>query len=191
MGYDLLGGLFFAALTPLVILGFVVFWIMTSRERRHVEDTWETFAARRVREYVPARGEWPNRSSPGVRWTHDDVVYELTALGVEANARTRLGARPRGRILGSFVLRPAATPDVSEQPAGLSTRVLDDATRRAFLGFRQRDDVVLAYRRGRVTLEWPGRECNDARIDEAERVVTAVVHAVEAAFRDAGRRMAS
>lgn len=199
MGYDLFGGLFFAALTPLVILGFVVFWVMTHRERAVVEDNWETYAAKRGREYFPARGEWPNRSSPGVRWVRDSVAYELTAVGVEAGARTRMSGKPRERLLGSFMVRfEGAALIVTETHRGLAARVLDaagssaepGAARRALLGFRQMDDVTLRYRRGRIALEWPGRETNDARLDEASRVIEALVAAVDAAFHGAPRAAA-
>lgn len=192
MGYDLLGGLFFAALTPLVILGFVVFWVMTNEERAAIEDNWEELAIRRGYEYFPARGEWPNRISPGVRWVKDAVTLELTAVGVEASARTRITARPRERLLGSFALRfDGAALVVTETHPGLASRVLEGGARRALLGFRQRDDVTARYRRGRIVLEWPGREVNDARIDEASRVVTLLVGGVEDAFRGGRRDVAA
>src|SRR5690606_24695954 len=91
-------------LLPLVLLGFVVFCAMTARERRLIEDHWETYAARRRREYVPARGEWPNRTSPSVLWKASDVRYELSVIGVERNARTRLVAWPHEGLLGRFVV---------------------------------------------------------------------------------------
>jgi hypothetical protein len=191
VGYDLFGALFFSALTPLVILGFIIFWVMTNQERALVEDNWESYANRRSREYFPARGEWPNRISPGVRWTADFVTYELTAVGVEANARTRISGKPRERLLGSFALRfEGAELIVTESHAGLAARVLEGAGRRALLGFRQRDDVTVRYRRGRIALEWPGRETNDARLDEASRVVTTLVAGVEDAFQAASQRAA-
>jgi hypothetical protein len=198
MGYDLLGVLLFAVLVPLVILGFVAFWVMTNHERAFIEETWETYAAARDREYVPARGDWPNRTSPSVRWRREDIDFALTVVGAEAQARTRMVAWPRNRLLGTFVVRAGTkggeenagigdavfsqTFALSERPAGLAKRVLDDAARRALLGFRQRDNVALSYRRGRLILEWPGRESNDARLDEAERVVGELVRGVEAAF---------
>jgi hypothetical protein len=198
MGYDLLGGLLLAVLVPLVIVGFVLFWVTTNRERARIEEMWASYAAARAREYVPARGDWPNRTSPSVRWRREDIAFDLTVVGAEAQARTRLIARPRSTVLGAFVVRAdarrvrtsgaiedavfAQTFAVSERPRGLATRVLGDDARRALLGFRQRDNVALSYRRGRVILEWPGRESNDARLDEAERVVGELVRGVEAAF---------
>lgn len=191
MGYDLFGGLLFAALTPLVILGFVVFWLATDSERAFIEDHWEAFAASRGWEYFPARGEWPNRNSPGVRWVSAHRTYELTAVGVEASARTRVTGRPIERLLGSFKVRfEGAEMIVTESHGGLAARVLDGESRRAFLGFRQWDDVTLRYRRGRISLEWPGRESNDARIDEASRVIEILVRGVEDAFRGAAQRAA-
>lgn len=205
MGYDLLGGLLFAALTPLVILSFIAFWLMTNRERAFIEQAWESFAASREREFVPARGEWPNRTSPLVRWSRDDVAFVLSVVGLEGGARTRLAARPRGRLLGGFAVRAGARADdelaigdalfsqtfaVRERPAGLAERVLDAEAQRALLSFRQRDDVTLRYRRGAIVLEWPGREANDARLEEAERVVASLVAKIDAAFRGAVRRAA-
>lgn len=197
MGYDLIGAVLFAALTPLVVLGFVAFWMMTNRERSDLERAWETWAAARGRELVPARGEWPNRTSPAVRWTADDVSFVLTVVGAEARARTRLVARPRGRLLGSFRVRAgvagageskvgdayfAQAFALRERPAGLAARVLDDESQKALLRFRQRDDISLSYHRGRITLEWPGRESSDARIAEAEHVVAALVRRVDEVF---------
>lgn len=188
MGYDLFGGLFFAALTPLVILGFILFWVMTNRERAHVEDNWETYAAKREREYFPARGEWPNRNSPGVRWVVSSVPFELTAVGVESGARTRMTGKPRERLLGSFMVHfEGAELIVKESHPCLAERVLDAGGRRALLGFRQKDDVTLRYRRGRIALEWPGRETNDARLDEASRVIAELVTAVDEAFHGVPR----
>jgi hypothetical protein len=185
MGYELLVAFFCTVLLPLVVLGFVVFWTMNHRERAEVEDTWESYAAGRAREYLPARGEWPNRTLPAVRWKAGDLRFELSTVGAEAGARTRLAVWPRGRLVGGFVVRPApgGAVDVSEsKPAGIADAVLDASARRALLGFWQHDAVVLRYGRGRLALEWPGREQNAARIDEAVVVVTALAHAVDAAF---------
>jgi hypothetical protein len=192
VGWDLFGALVFAAVTPLVVLGFILFWRMTNEERAYIEDNWESYAAKRELEYFPARGEWPNRTSPGVRWMRDFVTYELTAVGIEAGARTRVSGRPRGRLLGSFRVRfEGAELIVSESHPGLAARVLDGAATRALRGFRQMDDVTVRYRRGRIALEWPGRESNDARLDEAMRVIEVLVGSVDEAFQGAGRAAAA
>ena len=198
MGYEILVALFMTVLMPVVVLGFIVFWSMTSRERAVIEDSWRSYAVTRHREYVPARGEWPNRTSPSVRWAAGELRLELSVVGAEANARTRLVAWPRGKLLGSFTAGPRSRNrggtggitdaafesafGVAERPNGLAARVLDDGARRALLGFRQRDDVVLTYRRGKLILEWPGRETNDARLDEAARVIRELARGVEDAF---------
>ena len=181
MGYEILVGLFMTVLVPLVILGFVAFWAMIGRERTIIEDSWRSYAHARHREYVPARGEWPNRTSPSVRWLDDDVRLQLVVIGAEANARTRIVAWPRGKLLGDFVvqqrhrrnegsagIRDAAFENVfavTSRPQTLAARVLDARARRALLGFGQHDDILLTYRRGKLILEWPGRESNDARLD--------------------------
>ncbi len=203
MGYEILVALFMTVIVPLVVLGFIAFWAMTNRERAIIEDTWRSYALARHREYVPARGEWPNRTSPSVRWSSDDLRIELSVVGAEANARTRLVAWPRGKLLGNFVvgqkdrhrggtggitdLAFQSTFSVTERPHGLAARVLDDRARRALLGFWQHDDVVLTYRRGKLILDWPGRESNDARLDEATRVIRELARGVDDAFEHAAR----
>lgn len=198
MGYEILVALFLTVLAPLVVLGFVAFWVTTSRERAFIEDTWRSYALLRRREYVPARGEWPNRTSPTVRWLDGDLRLELSVVGVEAGARTRLVAWPRGKLLGSFTVVPrgrhsgtggirdaafACAFAVSDKPSGLAARALDARARRALLAFRQHDDVILSYRRGKLILEWPGRESNDARLDEAARAMSELARGVDDAFR--------
>ena len=197
MGYEILVALFLTVLLPIVVLGFIVFWAMTNRERAFIEDSWRSYAGARRHEYVPARGEWPNRTSPSVRWTADELRLELSVVGAEANARTRLVAWPRGKLLGTFTVGPKSRHrgvsgivdsafesvyGVTDRPNGLAARVLDDRARRALLGFRQHDDVILTYRRGKLILEWPGRESNDARLDEATRVIRELARGVDDAF---------
>jgi len=199
MGYEILVALFMTVLLPVVLLGFIAFWAMTSRERAVIEDSWRSYAVARHREYVPARGEWPNRTSPTVRWVSDELRLELSVVGAEANARTRLIASPRGKLLGSFTVGPKSRHrgsggisdsafesvyGVTERPNGFAARVLDRRARRALLGFRQHDDVILSYRRGKLILEWPGRESNDARLDEATRVIRELARGVDHAFRE-------
>jgi hypothetical protein len=198
MGYGILFTLFLIVLVPSVVLGFVVFWSLVSRERAFIEDTWRSYALARHLEYVPARGDWPNRSSPSVRWLNGDLRLRLSVVGVEGNARTRLVAWPRDKLLGTFMVRQKRRRSeenggihdpafecafaVSSRPQGLAARVLSERARRALLGFWQRDDVVLTYRRGKLILEWPGRESNDARLDEAARVMGELARGVEDAF---------
>lgn len=186
---------------PFVVAGFVVFSVLIERERGTVETVWEGYAARRVRELVPARGEWPNRSSPCVRWRSEGVRFELSTVGREAVAFTRLAAWPRERLLGTFVatarkaLREterAPSLDalferrfaVEEEPAGLGARLLDDRARRLLLGFCQQDRVTFRYQRARLRLEWTGRELNDARIDEAEAILRLLSRTIEDHFAE-------
>lgn len=194
MGYEILVALFLAVIVPLTILGFVVFWAMTHQERRVLEDTWRSFADRRGRQYVAAKGEWPNRSSPVVRWDG----FELSVEGVEGGARTRLAARVAERLsgIGEFTVQSSrrqpkqrvitgdpffdqAFTITSERPRRASLRILDDeGVRRALLGFWQRDEIELRFTRGRLTLTWPGREANESRIDEAERALSIAARAL-------------
>ena len=180
MGFEFLVVIGTVFMLPFVAAGFVAFWAMNDRERTSLEGTWESYAARRVRELVPARGEWPNRSLPCVRWRKDGVRFELSVVGREARARTRLAVWPREHLAGRFVVEPTST--VHDEPPGLAARILDDSGRRALLGFWQHDHVQLRYQRGQLRLEWPGRESNDARIDEAERVLAMLTRRLELSF---------
>lgn len=202
MGYDLLAGLLFAAILPLVVVGFVAFWAVTSHERAAVAETWRVYAAERGLAYTAPEGAWPNRTSPVITWTAGEVAFRLEPLGKETHSRTRLTVRPRATLLGRVSVAPrsgppapphgladpvfAATYRVVERPSGLAGRLLTEPVRRGLLGFRQGDSVTLGYRRGRAVLEWPGGELNDARLDEARRLGATIARAVEEAFRTPG-----
>ncbi len=203
MGYDLLAVLLLAALFPLVVLGFIGFWIMTSRDREVVADVWARYAARHELAYEPPVGAWPNRTAPVITWREGNVAYRLEPLGREAHSRTRLTIRPTVKLLGRVVVAPRADVSgpsraslddhvflasyrVTEQPVGLARRILTGPVRRALLGFRQADSVTLGYRRGAAFLEWPGGEVNDARLDEARGVGARIATALEEAFVSVG-----
>lgn len=206
MGYDLLAVLLFAALFPLVVIGFVVFWLLTRNDRAQVAETWRRYAASRSLHYTAPEGVWPNRTSPVITWSSGEVAYRLEPLGREQHSRTRLTVRPRVKLLGKLSVaprsdvRPAPPPAdlddavflaayrVLEQPAGLARRVLTDAVRRGLLGFRQGDAVTLGYRKGAAMLEWPGGELNDARLDEARKLGGVLAQALEEAFRAGAAR---
>ena len=51
--------------------------------------------------------------------------------------------------------------------------------------------IVVTYRRGRVIVEWPGGERNDARLDEAMRLGAAIAAAIAAEFRATDARGAA
>lgn len=202
MGNEILVALSMIVLAPLLVLGLIATWAIRSRERALIEDTWRSYAVARRRGYVPARGEWPSRTSPSVRWHAGELRLELSVTGAEPNARTRLVAWPRGKLLGDFTVGRSSGPRrgalgiadpsfdatfaVTERPPGLAARVLGDRARRALLGFSEQDaDVVLMYRRGKLILDWPGRETNDARLDAAARVIRELSRAVDDAFQRA------
>lgn len=187
MGYDLLAGILFAALAPLVAIGFVAYWVVTARDREDHASVLERWASSRALDYVPPEGDWPNRSSAAVVWSHEGATMRLSILGRESKARTRLTVRPKSALLGELVAVPdpdtGATLRARARPAAFAARVLDEHVTRAVLGFCQRDRVVLSYRRGRFLLEWPGRESNDARLDAARRVGELLAATVEDRFR--------
>lgn len=196
MGYDLLAGIGFAILTPLVVVGFVIFWIVTAKDREEHASFFEAYARSRGLDFEPAQGEWPNRTSVAITWTNDaGAEMRLSVLGREARAKTRLMVHPKQTLFGELLAAPDpktyATLLLRERPKGLGDRVLDARVRRAILGFCQRDRVVVVYRRGRFFLEWPGRELNDARLDAARIVGDALAVAIEEAFVAAGARRAA
>ncbi len=124
MGFEFLVVIGTVFMLPFVAAGFVAFCAMNDRERTSLEGTWELYAARRVRELVPARGEWPNRSLPCVRWRKDGVRFELSVVGREAMARTRLVGQARGdrgpeHSTDGLVARPRAVHGGDELPVAL------------------------------------------------------------------------
>ena len=68
MGYDLLAGLFFVLMTPLVLAGFVLFWVVNARDHDELAACWRGYARQRGLEFVEPAGEWPNRSAPAIHW---------------------------------------------------------------------------------------------------------------------------
>lgn len=103
VGYDLLAALLFAAL-PLVILGFVGFSIMTSRDRANVAETWQRYASRHALAFEPPEGEWPNRTSPVISWSEEASRFASSrsdARRTRADAPPRSGPRARSSSVGS------------------------------------------------------------------------------------------
>jgi len=186
VGYDLFAAIAFLTLTPAVVLGFVAFWIVTARDREDHAGSLRVYARARGLEYLAPERDWPNRTSAAVAWQFEGAELRLSTVGKEARARTRLTVRPRNTLLGALI----AVPDdddpthlrIQARPATLGARLLDPQLTRALLGFRQRDHVVLRYRRGRFQLEWPGREANDARLDHARTIGEDLVRVVESEF---------
>lgn len=186
MGYDLLAAIFFVFLTPFVVLGFIVFWILNARDHEELAQAWRTYARRRGLEFVEPEGEWPNRTSPAILWSEGGANVRLTAIGREARVRTRLVVRPRSALLGMAVLsldESGARVHEREHPAGFAKRISNATVVRSLHALHQRDRITLAYRRGRVTLEWPGGEQSDSRLDDARSIAAEVVATIEAEFR--------
>ena len=73
MGYDLLAAVFLVAITPFVIAGFVLFWMVNAKDHDDVARTRRAFARARGVEFVPPVGEWPNRTAPTLAWTEDEA----------------------------------------------------------------------------------------------------------------------
>ena len=99
--------------------------------------------------------------------------------------RTRLTVRPRGALLGTLAMvveEHGVDFRVAERPAGFARRIVTDRVRRSLLGFRQRHELAIRYKRGAVVVEWPGGERNDARLDEARRLGVALAAAIDAEF---------
>ena len=186
VGYDLFAAIFVVALTPFVVAGFVVFWAVTARDHEELASCWRSYARKHGLAFEEPEGDWPNRTAPAIAWTDGGTELRISAHGREARVRTRLTVRPRSALLGTLTMALEETGDpelVRERPPGFSRRILTDRVRRALLGFRQRDSLALSYRRGRVAVEWPGGERNDARLDEARRLGVEIAHTVEDQFR--------
>ena len=188
MGYDLLIAVTFVFISPLVAVGFIVFWAVNARDHEELASMWRGYAKKRALDFVAPQGEWPNRSAASITWSTDVADLRLTTIGREASVRTRLVIRPRSTLLGTLAMTigangGAAEIEHRERPAGFSRRIVGDDVRRMLLGFRQRDRVRVRYERGRITVEWPRGERNDARLDEARRLGEAMARSVEDEFR--------
>lgn len=181
MGYDLLAGLGFVILAPIVVIGFIGFWAVTHHERTALEHEWRSFAQRRGRQYEEAEGEWPNRTSPAVSWVDDGVHFRLESRGREADVVTRLVAWPDVKVLGVVQVK-VDDGRIAFTRVRVAQRLLTHEVRRRLLGFSQGQPIAFSFRRGRLLIEWAGRETNDARIDEASLVLAVAVHALREAF---------
>jgi len=187
VGYDLLVAVTFVILTPVVIVGFIVFWAVNARDHEELASVWRGYARRRALDFIEPEGDWPNRTAPSITWSSDVATLRITAVGREASVRTRLVVRPRGTLLGTLAMSIASGGageiERRERPAGFAQRIVTDDVRRMLLGFRQRDRVTVRYKRGRITVEWPGGERNDARLDEARRLGEAMARSIDDEFR--------
>jgi hypothetical protein len=101
--------------------------------------------------------------------------------GKEAYVVTRVVAWPDVKVLG-VVLVMVDDGRIEFARVRVAQRLLTREVRRRLLGFSQGQPVAFSFRRGRLLIEWAGRETNDARIDEAEQVLTVAVRALREAF---------
>ncbi len=187
MGYDLLVVVTIVVMTPVVIAGFILFWTVNARDHEDLAAQWRGYANKRGLDFVEPEGSWPNRTAPAITWSDDLAQLRITSVGREARVRTRLVVRPRGTLLGTLTVaidaHGAGDLELRERPAGFAQRIVTDRVRRTLLGFRQRERVVVRYRRGRITVEWPGGERNDARLDEARKLGEELARTVDHEFR--------
>jgi hypothetical protein len=190
VGYDLLAAVLFVAITPFVIVGFILFWIVNARDHEELAKLWRAYAGARGVDFAAPEGEWPNRTAPAIAWADDVARFRISTVGREAKVRTRLTIRPRAALLGTLATAIEGGGAIAqlperrhERPAGFADRLLTSRVMRLLLAFRQHDRIVVTYRRGRFTLEWPGGERNDARLDEARRVGEEIARAIDDEFR--------
>jgi hypothetical protein len=174
--------------TPVVSLVFIGFYWSRTRDHDRLTSAWEAYARRRGHRFEAPSGAWPNRTFPSIAWTEESDAFRIAAHGAEKAATTRVIGRPSVAVVGELTVarsaeerkdggRPfAAGLVVWDQPDGFAERVLTPEVKRALLGF---DAKALSYRRGEVSLEWPGGEQNDARLDEASAVVRRVLGALK------------
>lgn len=186
MGYDLIAVSLGILLTPFVIAGFILFWIVNAGDHANVAKVWEAYARSRKLRFVAPRGDWPNRTAPSVRWETPDAELRLTTVGREAKVHTRLFVRPRAALLGQLTwVCDEDRISMRERPAGFSKRIIDERVERALHALRQRDRVSLSYRRGKIVVDFPGAELNDARLDAARAVGDALADMLSAQLRPA------
>lgn len=178
MGYDLIAVIAFVILAPLTVLGFIIFWMMTHRTRGKVEDQWRDYAEKRGLAFEEATGEWPNRTSPAIAWSEGDATFRMVIMGRESKAHTRIVAKPASTLLGDCVIVVRDPASIDER--GTATRLLDDSLRRALMVFEE--PISLAYRKGKLTIEWRGREVESRRLDEARAIAKEATAAVDRAF---------
>jgi hypothetical protein len=193
---EIVGILFMVVVvTPFVGLAFAGLYWSRARDRERLAGVWRSYARGRGLAFGAPSGEWPNRTSPMIRWTEEGVAYRIEARGAERSVSTRVVARPSVAVFGElFVTRPDGEAALREgavplgsrllvrtHPAGLAARVLTDDVKRALLGF-DLGSLSLVYRRGEVSLGWAGGEENDARLDEASAVVRRVIDALAVAY---------
>jgi hypothetical protein len=187
VGYDLLGAIFVLAMTPVVILGFVVFWMVNARDHDELASSWRSYARQRGFDFEEPEGDWPNRSAPSIAWRDEDTGagLRITSIGREARVRTRLIVHPTSTLLGMMAvsISEGGALHIRQQPSTFAQRILTSEVKRMLLGFRQRQRVTISYRRGRLTIEWPGGELNDARLDEARRMGLDIARAIDGEFR--------
>jgi hypothetical protein len=187
VGYDLLAAVFVVAITPFVVVGFILFWVVNARDHEELAKLWRGYARSRSLDFIEPEGEWPNRTAPAMAWAGELARFRISAIGREARVRTRLTIRPRGALFGTLAtaIDGGAESELSarERPAGFKDRLLTPRVRRLLLAFRQHDRLLVTYRRGQLTLEWPGAERNDARLDEARRVGEEIARAIDDEFR--------
>jgi hypothetical protein len=179
---------------PMVLMGFILYWRVTHLDRDRIESLWAAYARGRGLDFVPAAGEWPNRSAPAVQWREPNARFRIEARGAEAFVSTGVVAHPVVPVLGELTIRRATAGDVDAvltgdplidatflvraSPRELAGRVLTPDVKRALLGFDVGQRGSLVYQSGTVRLSWAGAEENDARLDEARAVVRRVVVAL-------------
>ena len=197
MGYDILA----IALLLLSVTGGILFIVARDRLRRRdeadVSSVWAEYARARGFTFVPAEGEWPNRSVPRLVSASGDLQVVLVREG--ELVVTRMELRPAESLLGRIhittgessanlpavvladdLLDPALS--VFSKPPHLAESVITKDVARALSGFRMGGALSFEYERGRIVLEWHGGERNGPRLDEANGVLSAMNAAMSSAF---------
>lgn len=205
MGYDLVLGILYVLLAPFVFGGFVLVYVHGHRKRRALEEVWRAQAERRGRGFVASSGQWPERTSPRVEWTEAGLAFRLEMVSLGRVVHTRLLVVPDGTFAGRVYVGPegagppglepvgSATNDrrfssvfaARARPVALGEALLDADVRNALVTFRQGAAVSLRYRKGQLVLLWPGVETNEARVDEAVRLLVASAARLTRTFRHA------
>ena len=193
--------------TILATITVIVRANMQRQERRDTDRTWDGFARSRLAATpAPARRESPTAATEpseiaqmGKLPTHEPV--RLLALGKEGVRYTVMEAQLSDALCARLVCTTekarttskiktgvvAITPMFDQvfrtetSPAGLARTTLTTEMQRRLVAFSMGQPLRFAYDRGWVSLKWPGHEKNDARLDEALRLLTLAT----ATFREA------
>lgn len=183
MGIEILVFALAIVVTLLVLVGFVAFWVSGHADQEDLGRFFVSYARARGLMCSGLRGEWPNRSWPVLSWSDEHARYRLALRPGEQPSATFVEVWPHDAILGRAEgVFGASLRATEELPQGLLSSVFSPEVLHLCACFRQGDTLSLRIDRGKAQLEWPGAERNDARLDEARALATALAASMRQRF---------